>query len=45
MNENNTDLPIEEMTVGDILRNARTTGRRNRQIATASKQLRIRDES
>ena len=44
MNENNTDLPIEEMTVGEILRNARTTGRRKREIATVSKQLCIREE-
>lgn len=44
MNENNTDLPIEKMTVGEILRNARTTGRRKREIATVSKQLCIREE-
>ena len=43
MSENNTDMPVE-MTVGEILRNARTTGRRKREIATVSKQLCIREE-
>ena len=38
-NENNT-----EMTAGEILRNARTTGRRKREIPTISKQLCIREE-
>lgn len=33
-----------EMTVGEILRNARTTGRRKREIPTISKQLCIREE-
>lgn len=43
MSENNTEMPVE-MTVGEILRNARTTGRRKREIATVSKQLCIREE-
>lgn len=44
MNENkNTELH-DEMTVGEILRNARTTGRRKREIQTISKQLCIREE-
>ena len=38
-NENNT-----EMTAGEILRNARTTGRRKREIPTIAKQLCIREE-
>ena len=43
-NENvNTDMH-SEMTVGEILRNARTTGRRKREIPTISKQLCIREE-
>ena len=43
-NENiNTDVH-SEMTVGEILRNARTTGRRKREIPTISKQLCIREE-
>ena len=33
-----------EMTVGEILRNARTTGRRKREIATIAKLLCIREE-
>lgn len=44
MSENNIETPKEEMTVGEILRNARTTGRRKREIATVSKQLCIREE-
>lgn len=43
MSENHTEMPVE-MTVGEILRNARTTGRRKREIATVSKQLCIREE-
>ncbi len=43
MNENNTE-PQVEITVGEILRNARTTGRRKREIPTISKQLCIREE-
>ncbi len=39
----NTDIG-QEMTVGEILRNARTTGRRKREIQTVSKQLCIREE-
>lgn len=43
-NENiNTDVH-SEMIVGEILRNARTTGRRKREIPTISKQLCIREE-
>ena len=43
-NENiNTDVH-SEMTVGEILRHARTTGRRKREIPTISKQLCIREE-
>ncbi len=44
MNENHVEKSIEEMTVGEILRNARTTGRRKREIATVAKQLCIREE-
>ena len=40
---NNTDIH-NEMTVGEMLRNARTTGRRKREIPTISKQLCIREE-
>ncbi|HBP26980.1 MAG TPA: hypothetical protein DD611_03300 [Alphaproteobacteria bacterium] len=43
MNENNTDVQVE-LTVGEMLRNARTTGRRKREIPTISKQLCIREE-
>lgn len=43
MNENNTEMPVEP-TVGEILRNARTTGRRKREIPTIAKQLCIREE-
>lgn len=42
MSENNIDTT--NMSVGEILRNARTTGRRKREIATVSKQLCIREE-
>ncbi len=47
MNENEKTENHEnhaEMTVGEILRNARTTGRRKREIPTVSKQLCIREE-
>lgn len=44
MNENTTIENHNEMTVGEILRNARTTGRRKREIQTVSKQLCIREE-
>lgn len=43
MNENNNETPVE-MTVGEMLRTARTTGRRKREISTVSKQLCIREE-
>lgn len=43
MIENNTE-PQVEVTVGEILRNARTTGRRKREIQTISKLLCIREE-
>ena len=43
MNANNTDVQVE-LTVGEMLRNARTTGRRKREIPTISKQLCIREE-
>ncbi len=42
-NNNNAELHTEA-TVGEILRNARTTGRRKREIQTISKQLCIREE-
>lgn len=44
MNENTNIENHNEMTVGEILRNARTTGRRKREIQTVSKQLCIREE-
>ncbi len=48
MNENNVvteQVPVvAEMTVGEILRSARTTGRRKREITTIAKQLCIREE-
>lgn len=49
MTENieNVDVVVEtpvELTAGEILRNARTTGRRKREIPTISKQLCIREE-
>ena len=44
MNENTNIEVHPEMTVGEILRNARTTGRRKREIQTISKQLCIREE-
>lgn len=49
MNENNTientDVtPVVELSAGEMLRNARTTGRRKREIPTIAKQLCIREE-
>lgn len=44
MNDNIKTEQKKEMTVGEILRNARTTGRRKREIQTISKQLCIREE-
>ena len=35
---------VAEMTAGEMLRNARTTGRRKREIATIAKLLCIREE-
>ncbi len=45
--ESNVDVVVEnpvELTAGEMLRNARTTGRRKREIPTISKQLCIREE-
>ena len=42
-NTTNTEMHAD-MTVGEMLRNARTTGRRKREIPTVSKQLCIREE-
>ena len=36
--------PVAEMTAGEMLRNARTTGRRKREISTIAKLLCIREE-
>ena len=45
MSEEIKDLKIDtEMTAGEILREARTTGRRKREIPTIAKQLCIREE-
>ncbi len=46
MNENETDVvaTVTDLTVGEILRNARTTGRRKREILTIAKQLCIRED-
>lgn len=47
MNENTIDTNVEntvELTAGEMLRNARTTGRRKREIPTIAKQLCIREE-
>ena len=45
MAEENKDMKINaEMTAGEILRDARTTGRRKREIPTIAKQLCIREE-
>ncbi|MBD5400783.1 DUF4115 domain-containing protein [bacterium] len=43
INEIETSAPVE-LTAGEMLRNARTTGRRKREIPTISKQLCIREE-
>ena len=42
--ENIVETPVVEMTAGEMLRNARTTGRRKREIPTIAKQLCIREE-
>lgn len=44
--ENNEEIVVApvEMTAGEMLRNARTTGRRKREIPTIAKQLCIREE-
>lgn len=45
--ESSVDVVVEapvELTAGEMLRNARTTGRRKREIPTISKQLCIREE-
>ena len=42
-NNENLETPVV-LTAGDMLRNARTTGRRKREIQTISKQLCIREE-
>ncbi len=48
MNENTENVDVVEMpvelTAGEMLRNARTTGRRKREISTIAKQLCIREE-
>lgn len=43
-NENIITEPAVEMSAGETLRNARTTGRRKREIPTIAKQLCIREE-
>ena len=43
LNDNAAETPVE-LTAGEMLRNARTTGRRKREIPTISKQLCIREE-
>lgn len=43
-NENMITEPAGEMSAGEMLRNARTTGRRKREIPTIAKQLCIREE-
>ena len=42
--EENIITSVEEMTAGQMLKNARTTGRRKREIATIAKLLCIREE-
>lgn len=44
MEDNKTEEIITEMTAGEMLRQARTTGRRKREIPTIAKQLCIREE-
>lgn len=44
MTENITEQNNVEMTAGEMLKNARTTGRRKREIQTVAKQLCIREE-
>ena len=41
--ESSVEVPVE-ITAGEMLRNARTTGRRKREIPTIAKQLCIREE-
>lgn len=43
LTDNAAETPVE-LTAGEMLRNARTTGRRKREIPTISKQLCIREE-
>ena len=43
MNEDKT-VETQELTVGEMLRNARTMGRRKREISTIAKQLCISEE-
>ena len=40
---NETEVQNVEITAGEMLRNARTTGRRKREIPTIAKQLSIRE--
>ena len=44
MNEEKTNDMTTELTAGEILRNARTMGRRKREISTIAKQLCISEE-
>lgn len=44
MTDNNIPEITNDMTAGEMLRTARTTGRRKREIATIAKQLCIREE-
>lgn len=44
MNNEETTVSMIEMTAGEMLRNARTTGRRKREIGTIAKLLCIREE-
>ena len=44
MNNEETTVSMIEMTAGEMLRNARTTGRRKREISTIAKLLCIREE-
>ena len=38
------ETPVADLKAGEMLRNARTTGRRKREIPTIAKQLCIREE-
>ncbi len=42
--ENENTKPVAEMTAGEMLRNARTTGRRKRELQTIAKLLCIKEE-